>query len=131
MASRFVKLLKCTAIRCPCYHRAGKGRCSTRKRRNRQVEVRDYLTRREGTTNVISTFLLALLMLPKMRETSQWFNTTLSLVVVSSGLHFVTKFPEKGLTNVFQALNSEGKANMRNRYSLPPLMCYLVMKSND
>lgn len=42
------------------------------------------------TVNVVSTFLLALLMLPKLQETSKEFKTTPTLSVVSSELQFVT-----------------------------------------
>ncbi len=68
------------------------------------------------TTNVVSTFLLALLMLPKMRETSQRFNTIPRLTVVSSDMHFVTKFPDQNAENVFGALSDKEKADMPDRY---------------
>ncbi|KAL8951496.1 MAG: hypothetical protein Q9222_002523 [Ikaeria aurantiellina] len=42
------------------------------------------------TTNVTSTFLLSLLLLPKLRETSARFNVKPRLVVTSSDLHSVT-----------------------------------------
>ena len=42
------------------------------------------------TVNVVSTFLLALLILPKLQETGRQFNVTPNLCIVSSELHFVT-----------------------------------------
>lgn len=41
------------------------------------------------TTNVVSTFLLALLMLPKLRESGRNFNMTPTLTIVSSEMHAV------------------------------------------
>lgn len=42
------------------------------------------------TVNVVSTFLLALLILPKLQETAQQFNITPNLTIVSSEVHFFT-----------------------------------------
>lgn len=39
------------------------------------------------TVNVISTFLMALMLLPKLRESATKFNTTPRLTIVSSDLH--------------------------------------------
>ena len=46
------------------------------------------------TVNVVSTFLLALLILPKLQETAQVYNIVPNLCVVSSELHFVTAVGE-------------------------------------
>jgi NAD(P)-dependent dehydrogenase (short-subunit alcohol dehydrogenase family) len=42
------------------------------------------------TVNVVSTFLLALLMLPKLQETGRKHNTIPNLAIVSSEVHFFT-----------------------------------------
>ena len=42
------------------------------------------------TVNVVSTFLLALLLLPKLQESGNRLNTIPTLTVVSSEMHFVT-----------------------------------------
>lgn len=42
------------------------------------------------TVNVVSTFLLALLMLPKLQETGRKFNITPNLTIVSSEVHNFT-----------------------------------------
>lgn len=68
------------------------------------------------TTNVVSTFLLALLMLPKLRETSQRFNTVPRLTIVSSDIHFLAKFAEKDASNIFDRLNDKEMADMPDRY---------------
>lgn len=67
------------------------------------------------TVNVVSTFLLALLVLPKLRETSTKFNTTPYLTVVTSEVHSWTTLPEKSSPNIFQTLNDEKTADMKSR----------------
>lgn len=59
------------------------------------------------TTNVISTFLLALLLLPKLRETKERFGTRPVLSIVASDLHFIAKFPERDADDIFAALNNQ------------------------
>ena len=67
------------------------------------------------TINVVSTFLMALLVLPKLRETASRFNTTPHLTIVSSEVHFLTLFEERKAPNIFQALNDEKTARMNER----------------
>lgn len=49
--------------------------------------------------NALSTTLLALLLLPKLRETGKLSGETPTLEVVSSGLHYVTKLSEEQKAN--------------------------------
>jgi retinol dehydrogenase-12 len=44
--------------------------------------------------NVISTFLLALLVIPKLQETAKTFGVTPRLTIVGSALYSLAKFPE-------------------------------------
>ncbi|KAL8921656.1 MAG: hypothetical protein Q9208_005585 [Pyrenodesmia sp. 3 TL-2023] len=74
------------------------------------------------TVNVVSTFLLALLVLPKLRETSTKFNTTPHLTIVSSGIHSSTSLPEKSSPNIFEKLNDEATADMEGRYPVSKLL---------
>ena len=67
------------------------------------------------TTNVISTYLLALMILPKLRETATKFNTVPHLTIVSSEVHVFTNFPEKSSPNIFKTLNDKETANMADR----------------
>lgn len=67
------------------------------------------------TVNVTSTFLLALLMLPKLRETARKFETLPHLAVVSSEVHFCTDLPERKEPNILEALADEKKSNMNDR----------------
>lgn len=70
------------------------------------------------TTNVVSTFLLALLVLPKLRESAADFNITPHLTVVTSEVHFFTQFPEKSSPDIFATLNGKETARMNDRYEL-------------
>ncbi len=78
------------------------------------------------TVNVISTFLLGLLLLPKLRETGQRYNTSQPprLVIVSSGVHFYTTFPEKSAPEgkILATLNDESTADMADRYNVSKLL---------
>ncbi len=68
------------------------------------------------TTNVVSTFLLALALLPKLRETASKFNVTPHLAVVSSEVHFFTQMPERRSPSIFEKLNEKETENMNDRY---------------
>ena len=79
------------------------------------------------TVNVISTFLLAFLLLPKLRETGQKFNNTPQpphLVIVSSEVHFATSLPEKSAPEgkILSTLNDKSTANMSDRYNVSKLL---------
>ncbi|KAI9777898.1 MAG: hypothetical protein M1816_004387 [Peltula sp. TS41687] len=74
------------------------------------------------TINVMSTFLLALLILPKLRETATRFNTLPRLVVVSSEVSFLTSFNERKSPNILQTLNDQSTANMDDRYPISKLL---------
>ncbi|KAL9010690.1 MAG: hypothetical protein Q9173_004398 [Seirophora scorigena] len=74
------------------------------------------------TVNVVSTFLLALLLLPKLRETATRFNTTPCLTVVTSGVHAYTTLPERRSPNIFKELTNEKTADMQNRYPVSKLL---------
>ncbi|KAL9634408.1 MAG: hypothetical protein Q9164_004110 [Protoblastenia rupestris] len=74
------------------------------------------------TTNVVSTFLLALNLLPKLRETASKFNITPHLVIVSSEVHFFTKFPERKSPNIFDKLNDKATEDMGDRYNVSKLL---------
>lgn len=72
------------------------------------------------TVNIFSTFLLALLLLPKMRETAVKFNVLPRLSIVASFVHYFTKFPERSSVSIFDNLNEKDKANMNDRYVFGP-----------
>jgi retinol dehydrogenase-12 len=80
------------------------------------------------TTNVISTFLLALLLLPKMRETATKFNTKPALTIVSSDAHTFTSLEEQKQQNIFETLRTKEGARMLlgERYNVSKLLEILV-----
>lgn len=59
------------------------------------------------TTNVIGTFLLALGLLPKLKQTSLEFNTLPRLSIVASDVHFIANFAERNSEDIFAALNDK------------------------
>ena len=71
------------------------------------------------TVNVVSTFLPALLMLPKLRDTAIKFNVLPRLVIVASFVHFLTQLPARQFDNIFETLNKKQEANMSDRYVSP------------
>lgn len=72
------------------------------------------------TVNVVSTFLLALLVLPKLRESATKFDVQPHLIIVSSEVHEFTSLPEKNSANIFETLNQKETARMSDRY-VPPI----------
>lgn len=74
------------------------------------------------TTNVVSTFLLGLLLLPKLKETAKTYNTTPHLTIVSSEVHQFTKIEERKNPVIFDALNDPKKSHMSDRYNVSKLL---------
>ncbi|KAI9801755.1 MAG: hypothetical protein M1825_003127 [Sarcosagium campestre] len=90
-------------------------------------------TLREGvestiTVNVLGTFLLALLLLPKLRETAVKFGVAPRLSLVSSFVHMLTTFPESKNDNIFAALNDKSKTDMNDRYNVSKLIEIYVVR---
>lgn len=81
------------------------------------------------TVNVISTFLLALLLLPKLEATARDFNTQPRLTIVSSEVHEQAKFPEWKTPNTFATLSNRDTANMGERYQTSKLLEVLVCRA--
>lgn len=76
------------------------------------------------TVNVINTFLLAFLMLPKLRYVAKEFEIVPRIVVVASDRHVMTNLPEWTTKNTFASLNDKTKSKMRERYvSLVNTLC--------
>lgn len=65
-------------------------------------------------TNVLSTTLLALLLLPKLRESAQKFDIVPRAVIVSSNVGFLAKFKERNAENIFEELNNP-RSDMKDR----------------
>ena len=83
------------------------------------------------TVNVISTFLIAMLAIPKLRETSEAHQKSSHLVITGSVIHIFAKDkylsqPEPG--QIFKTLNNESTADMNDRYHLSKLLVLLGVR---
>ncbi|KAJ1553430.1 hypothetical protein HK096_007869, partial [Nowakowskiella sp. JEL0078] len=79
------------------------------------------------TVNVVSTFLLGLLVLPKLRESAQRFHIRPRLSIVVSDMHFFAKFIERQSSgSLFNALNDPKVSDMDDRYSVTKLLQVLL-----
>ncbi|OAP61835.1 hypothetical protein AYL99_04038 [Fonsecaea erecta] len=83
------------------------------------------------TVNVISTFLLAILLVPIMRKSAKTYNITPTLAVVGSAVHFFVgakelTAPAEG--QILQTLSNPKKADMKARYFLSKLIVMLLVK---
>ncbi|KAI0113634.1 putative short-chain dehydrogenase/reductase family protein [Nemania sp. FL0031] len=80
------------------------------------------------TVNVINTFLLAFLLLPKLRSTSVELNKEVVLTFTGSLVHWLAGFPERNSPSILQALADKEKADMRQRYVLSKLLELLAFR---
>ncbi len=68
------------------------------------------------TVNVVSTVLLALLVLPALRASAARNKGTTPIIsIVGSGVHAYTKFPERKERSILAACNDPKKARMSDR----------------
>lgn len=67
------------------------------------------------TVNVVSTFLLGLMILPKLKETAMRFNIQPHLIFVSSEVHGFAKFAERKNPEFLKSIGNEKQANMADR----------------
>ncbi|KAH0376768.1 NAD(P)-binding protein, partial [Aureobasidium melanogenum] len=75
------------------------------------------------TVNVISTFLLALLVLPALKRSSQKHNIQPRLTIVASEVHHWTDLPERKIgDSIFDTLATPQSADMGARYLVSKLM---------
>jgi len=85
-------------------------------------------------TNVLSTFLLAILSLPLLRHTAKMgppvkdSNLKPHLVIVASDRHTVAKFSQKNQPNVFKALDDESLYEPKDRYATTKLLDVLLTR---
>ena len=82
------------------------------------------------TTNVVSLFLHAFLLFPKLRETALKYDTQSHFTVTSSELYEVAKFKERTAPTgqLFATLNDGEKTNMSDRYNVSKLLEVFVIK---
>lgn len=81
------------------------------------------------TVNVVSTFLLAHLLLPKLKQTATSFNTRPNLTVVSSEMHFWAKFAERNGSSIFDTLRENDPKYFEDRYSTSKLLNVLGVRA--
>ncbi|KAL8852605.1 MAG: hypothetical protein Q9221_002485 [Calogaya cf. arnoldii] len=74
------------------------------------------------TVNVVSTVLLALLLLPIMRASAERWDTQPVLTVVNSGSHAMCAFPERKCEDALAVLNDRATADMAVRYPTSKLL---------
>ncbi|TAQ86759.1 hypothetical protein B7494_g4923 [Chlorociboria aeruginascens] len=97
---------------------------------NAGIAVPDYIEI-EGmestiTVNVISTFLMALLLLPKLREDAVKFDMVPRLTIVASDVHEQALFKEQTEASIFTALKSP--KYQQDRYNVSKLMEIFVVR---
>ena len=112
---------------------------------NSGMATEDFILDKNGnersiTTNVISTFLLALLLLPNMSRRAITHSTLPTLTIVSSEVHAWTNLTERAYlpsnpanatskTPLFDALSDKQKADMTQRYQTSKLLEILALRS--
>ncbi|KAF2137385.1 uncharacterized protein K452DRAFT_291634 [Aplosporella prunicola CBS 121167] len=81
--------------------------------------------------NVLGTFLLALLLLPKLQSTATAFPDAAApphLTIVSSEVHGWAKFPERHSPSILAALDNPATKTMNERYPTSKLLEVLVIR---
>ncbi|BFZ58778.1 hypothetical protein PYCC9005_005843 [Savitreella phatthalungensis] len=76
--------------------------------------------------NVISTTLLSVLALPKMRETVKKHDTEARIVIVGSEVHHWAKLSQKNAENILDAMNKE--TDLEDRYNCTKLLNLFVTR---
>lgn len=74
-----------------------------------------YDTERTLAVNNIGTFLLALPLIPKLKETACSFGTTPVMNIVGSALYDIAKYPEKPGEDIFAYFKDKSKVNPWNQ----------------
>jgi NAD(P)-dependent dehydrogenase (short-subunit alcohol dehydrogenase family) len=84
------------------------------------------------TVNVVGTFLLILLLLPKLRESASKFDICPRVSIVNSALHYIAPLAEIDVSNqagIFSRLNNKKTANMAMRYPLSKLLVLFAVRA--
>lgn len=74
-----------------------------------------YDTERTLAINNIGTFLLAIPLIPKLRETARTFGTTPVLTIVGSALYDIAKYPEVPGDDIFDYFQDQTQVNPWNQ----------------
>ncbi|KAK4497251.1 hypothetical protein PRZ48_011701 [Zasmidium cellare] len=81
------------------------------------------------TVNVLSTFLLGLLLLPKLQQTGAEHGVETYFSVVGSAIQIFAPHEQLQQDDLFKALSMEENADMGNRYYLSKLMDMLCVRA--
>jgi len=83
------------------------------------------------TTNVISTFLLGMLVIPKLRQSAEQFGIVPRFVIPNSALHYLAPLKELDVEEgrIFANLNDPKTANMTGRYPLSKLLVVYAVRA--
>lgn len=80
-------------------------------------------------TNLLSSALLAVLLMPKFRETTSKFQAQTRVVVLCSELHMFAEFPEKSSARILESLNDKTKPeSLGDRYQTTKLLEILFFR---
>lgn len=79
------------------------------------------------TVNVVSTFLMALLLLPTLRRTASRHNVQTHLSIVSSDAHYFARFKERQSPSIFEAFRSEADMT-EDRYNTTKLIVVFIVR---
>lgn len=74
-----------------------------------------YDTEHTIAVNSIGTFLLALQLIPKLKETARKFGVTPHMTIVTSALYDVAKYPENHGDDIFAWFRDESHVNPMNQ----------------
>lgn len=80
------------------------------------------------TVNVISTFLLSLLLLPKLKATALKYGHKTHVAITSSEVHEVAAFKEREAPNIFAELTKNKASAGQDRYMTSKLLEVLVIR---
>ncbi|EZF75464.1 hypothetical protein H105_02978 [Trichophyton soudanense CBS 452.61] len=97
-----------------------------------KLEQKFYMAEEDESTitvNVVSTFLLALLLLPKLRASATEKGPIPPLCIVASDRHVMTNLPEWKTLNTFVTLRKQTKSGPDDRYYASKLLQVLCMRA--
>ncbi|TVY32377.1 Short chain dehydrogenase [Lachnellula subtilissima] len=80
------------------------------------------------TVNVISTFLMALLLVPKLRESGTKYGVVPRLTIVASDAHEQAAFKEQNAKHIFEALTTGGQKEQPDKYNTSKLLEILTIR---
>ncbi|KAK9326964.1 hypothetical protein V1520DRAFT_387841 [Lipomyces starkeyi] len=88
-----------------------------------------YGTERTMAVNVIGTYLLALQLIPKLKETAKAYGVTPHMTFVGSAMYDAAKYPEEHGDDIFDWLSDKSHVNTIDQYNLTKLvLLYAIIK---